>query len=73
METFKYLIFAVAILIVLAYIYTYIKEQNIVQFYYYVIQNKLYDVYKSKIGYYDILFNIQKWRESEFVLGGVKL
>lgn len=57
METFKYLIFAVAILIVFAYIYTYIKEQNIVQFYYYVIQYKLYDVYKSKIGYYDILFN----------------
>lgn len=57
METFKYLIFAVAILIVLAYIYTYIKEQNIVQFYYYAIQYQLYNVYKSKIGYYDILFN----------------
>jgi len=57
METFKYLIFAVAILIVLAYIYIYIKEQNIVQFYYYTIQCQLYDVYKSKIGYYDILFN----------------
>ena len=57
METFKYLIFAIAILIVLAYIYTYIKEQNIVQFYYYAIQYQLYDVYKSKIGYYDILFN----------------
>lgn len=57
METFKYLIFAVAILIVLAYIYTYIKEQNIVQFYYYAIQYQLYDVYKSNIGYYDILFN----------------
>ena len=57
METFKYLIFAVAILIVLAYIYTYIKEQNIVQFYYYTIQYQLYNVYKSKIGYYDILFN----------------
>lgn len=57
METFKYLIFAVAILIVLAYIYTYIKEQNIVQFYYYAIQYQLYDVYKSKTGYYDILFN----------------
>jgi len=57
METFKYLIFAVAILIVLAYIYTYIKEQNIVQFYYYAIQYQLYNVYKSKIEYYDILFN----------------
>lgn len=57
METFKYLIFAVAILIVLAYIFIYIKEQNIVQFYYYAIQYQLYDVYKSKIGYYDILFN----------------
>ena len=57
METFKYLIFAVAILIVLAYIFIYIKEQNIVQFYYYTIQCQLYDVYKSKIGYYDILFN----------------
>ena len=57
METFKYLIFAVAILIVLAYIFIYIKEQNIVQFYYYAIQCQLYDVYKSKIGYYDILFN----------------
>lgn len=57
METFKYLIFAIAILIVLAYIYTYIKEQNIVQFYYYAIQYQLYNVYKSKIGYYDILFN----------------
>lgn len=57
METFKYIIFAVAILIVLAYIYTYIKEQNIVQFYYYTIQYQLYNVYKSKIGYYDILFN----------------
>lgn len=57
METFKYLIFAVAILIVLAYIYIYIKEQNIVQFYYYTIQCQLYDVYKSKIGYYNILFN----------------
>jgi hypothetical protein len=57
MESFKYLIFAVAILIVLAYIYTYIKEQNIVQFYYYTIQYQLYNIYKSKIGYYDILFN----------------
>lgn len=57
MEIFKYLIFAIAILIVFAYIYTYIKEQNIVQFYYYAIQYQLYDVYKSKIGYYDILFN----------------
>lgn len=57
METFKYLIFAVAILIVLAYIYTYIKEQNIVQFYYYAIQYQLYDIYKSNIGYYNILFN----------------
>lgn len=57
MEIFKYLIFAIAILIVFAYIYTYIKEQNIVQFYYYTIQYQLYDVYKSKIGYYDILFN----------------
>jgi hypothetical protein len=57
MESFKYLIIAVAILIVLAYIYTYIKEQNIVQFYYYTIQYQLYNIYKSKIGYYDILFN----------------
>jgi len=57
MEIFKYLIFAVAILIVIAYIYTYIKEQNILQLYYYTIHYQLYDVYKSNIKYYDILFN----------------
>lgn len=54
----KYLIFATAIIIGLLFIYKYIEEKNIIQFYYYATQYQLYDVYKSKIAYYDILFNI---------------
>ena len=54
----KYLIFATAIITGLAFIYKYIEEKNVIQFYYYATQYQLYDVYKSKISYYDILFNI---------------
>ena len=54
----KYLIFATAIITGLVFIYKYIEEKNIIQFYYYATQYQLYDVYKSKISYYDILFNI---------------
>ena len=54
----KYLIFATAIITGLVFIYKYIEEKNIIQFYYYATQYQLYDVYKSKIAYYDILFNI---------------
>ena len=54
----KYLIFATAIITGLLFIYKYIEEKNIIQFYYYATQYQLYDVYKSKIAYYDILFNI---------------
>jgi hypothetical protein len=54
----KYLIFATAIISGLVFIYKYIEEKNIIQFYYYATQYQLYDVYKSKIAYYDILFNI---------------
>lgn len=54
----KYLIFTTTIIIGLVFIYTYIKEKNIIQFYYYATQYQLYDIYKSKIAYYDIFFNI---------------
>jgi len=54
----KYLIFATAIITGLLFIYKYIEEKNIIQFYYYATQYQLYDVYNSKIAYYDILFNI---------------
>lgn len=54
----KYLIFATAIITGLVFIYKYIEEKNVIQFYYYATQYQLYDVYKSKISYYDILFNI---------------
>lgn len=54
----KYLIFATAIITGLVFIYKYIEEKNIIQFYYYATQYQLYDVYNSKIAYYDILFNI---------------
>jgi len=54
----KYLIFATAIITGLVFIYKYIEEKNIIQYYYYAIQYQLYDIYKSKISYYDILFNI---------------
>jgi len=54
----KYLIFATAIITGLVFIYKYIEEKNIIQFYYYATQYQLYDVYKSQIAYYDILFNI---------------
>lgn len=54
----KYLIFATAIITGLVFIYKYIEEKKIIQFYYYATQYQLYDVYNSKIAYYDILFNI---------------
>lgn len=54
----KYLIFATAIITGLVFIYKYIEDKKIIQFYYYATQYQLYDVYNSKIAYYDILFNI---------------
>ena len=58
MDYLKYLIFATAIITGLVFIYKYIEEKNIIQFYYYATQYQLYDVYNSKIAYYDIFFNI---------------
>ena len=48
----KYLIFATAIITGLVFIYKYIEEKNIIQFYYYATQYKLYVEYISKINNY---------------------